>query len=244
MYVAGIPVSRPISPAPCSRAATTRSTASSSPRPSPLPPSTGVPPSVQALFAASKLATRKSPRVLLEDGEIECAQVVLAMGPWSRQAENWLNTYIPVDPLKGEILRMRLQGDPLEYDVSGGGASIYSKPDGLAWCGTTEDWRGFDRQPLPETRDRILAGVKAYPACHRRRRTRDAHRLPAPRDPPTGCPSSARPAGCDNAWLATGAGKKGILLAPAFGKAVADLITMSETDLSISGYSPGRFAAP
>ena len=98
--------------------------------------------------------------VLLEDGRIECGQVVLAMGPWSRQAENWLNTYIPVDPLKGEILRMRLPGDPLEHDVSGGGASIYSKPDGLAWCGTTEDWRGFDRQPLPETRDRILAGVK------------------------------------------------------------------------------------
>ena len=179
--------------------------------------------------------------VLLEDGEIECGQVVLAMGPWSRQAESWLNTYIPVDPLKGEILRMRLPGDPLEHDVSGGGASIYSKPDGLAWCGTAEDWRGFDRRPLPETRDRILAGVKRI--------------LPAIADAdlvmhtaclrpvtPDWLPIIGRVPGYDNAWLATGAGKKGILLAPAFGKSVADLIAQDETALPIDNFAPGRFA--
>ena len=180
-------------------------------------------------------------QVLLEDGEVQCGQVVLAMGPWSRRAESWLNTYIPVDPLKGEILRMRLAGDPLEHDVSGGGASIYSKPDGLAWCGTTEDWRGFDRRPLPETRDRILAGIKRI--------------LPAIADAelvmhtaclrpvtPDWLPIIGRAAGYNNAWLATGAGKKGILLAPAFGKAVADLITQDETSLPIENFAPARFA--
>ena len=181
-------------------------------------------------------------QVLLDDGEIQCGQVVLAMGPWSRQAESWLNTYIPVDPLKGEILRMRLNGDPLEHDVSADGASIYSKSDGLAWCGTTEDWRGYDRQPLPETRERILAGVKRI--------------LPAIADAelvmhtaclrpvtPDWLPIIGRVPGYNNAWLATGAGKKGILLAPGFGKSVADLITKSETDLSIQNYTPERFAS-
>ena len=182
-------------------------------------------------------------RVLLEDGEIECGQVVLAMGPWSRQAESWLNTYIPVDPLKGEILRMRLPGDPLQHDVSGGGASIYSKPDGLVWCGTTEDWRGFDLQPLAETRERILAGVKRI--------------LPAIADAelvlhtaclrpvtPDWLPILGRAPGYLNAWLATGAGKKGILLAPAIGKSVADLIAADGTDLPIDNFAPDRFAAP
>ena len=37
--------------------------------------------------------------VLLEDGAVACDQVVLAMGPWSRRAEPWLDLYIPVDPL-------------------------------------------------------------------------------------------------------------------------------------------------
>lgn len=180
-------------------------------------------------------------RVLLDDGEIECGQVLLAMGPWSRMAESWLNTYIPVDPLKGEILRMRLPGDPLKHDVSGDGASIYAKPDGLAWCGTTEDWRGFDRQSLPETKERILAGVKRI--------------LPAITDAelvmhtaclrpvtPDWLPIIGRVPGYANAWLATGAGKKGILLAPGFGKSVADLIVRDETDLSVQGYGPDRFA--
>ena len=182
-------------------------------------------------------------RVLLDDGGIECGQVVLAMGPWSRLAENWLNAYIPVDPLKGEILRMRLSGDPLEYDVSGDGASIYSKPDGLAWCGTTEDWRGFDREPLAETRDRILAGVKRiFPAIS------DAelvmHTACLRPVTPDWLPIIGRVPGYSNTWLATGAGKKGILLAPGFGKSVADLITRDETGLSIGNFAPERFAAP
>ena len=180
-------------------------------------------------------------RVLMEDGEIDCGQVVLAMGPWSRQAEDWLDTYIPVDPFKGEILRMRLEGDPLEHDVSGGGASIYSKPDGLAWCGTTEDWRGFDRQPLPETRDRILAGIKRIlPSITHA--TVEMHTACLRPVTPDWLPIIGRVQGYENAWLATGAGKKGILLAPGFGKSVADMITKSETDLSVQGYAPQRFA--
>ena len=182
-------------------------------------------------------------RVLLDDGDLECDQVVLAMGPWSRQAERWLDAYIPVDPLKGEILRMRLPGEPLEHDVTGGGASIYAKPDGQIWCGTTEDWRGFDRRPLPETKERILAGVKGI--------------LPAITDAalvmhtaclrpvtPDWLPILGRVPGYENAWLATGAGKKVILLAPGIGKSVADLITSNETGLPIGNFAPGRFAAP
>ena len=125
-------------------------------------------------------------RVLLDDGEIECGQVLLAMGPWSRMAESWLNTYIPVDPLKGEILRMRLPGDPLEHDVSGDGASIYAKPDGLAWCGTTEDWRGFDRRAAGRHKGADTGRSQAHSPGHNRRGAGDAHRLP-----PTGHPRLA-----------------------------------------------------
>ena len=182
-------------------------------------------------------------RVLLEDGEVECGEVVLAMGPWSRQAEKWLDAYIPVDPLKGEILRMRLPGEPLEHDVTGEGASVYAKPDGLAWCGTTEDWRGFDRQPLSDTRERILAGVKRIlPAIADA--TLVMHTACLRPVTPDWLPIIGRVPGYRNAWLATGAGKKGILLAPGIGKSVADLISRNETSLPIGNFVPERFAAP
>ena len=47
----------------------------------------------------------------------------------------------------------------------------------------------------------------------------------------------------DNVYLATGAGKKGILLSPGIGKSTADLMTQGETKLSISAFNPGRFAS-
>ena len=182
-------------------------------------------------------------RVLLDDGELDCGQVVLAMGPWSRRAESWLDAYIPVDPLKGEILRMRLPGGPLKHDISGEGASIYSKPNGQIWCGTTEDWRGFDRQPLEETRERILAGVRRIlPAITGA--TLEMHTACLRPVTPDWLPILGRVPGYRNAWLATGAGKKGILLAPGIGRSVADLIAREETALPIENFAPERFAAP
>lgn len=182
-------------------------------------------------------------QVLLDDGEIHCGEVVLAMGPWSRQAERWLEAYIPVDPLKGEILRMKLPGPPLEHDVVGAGASVYPKPDGLVWCGTTEDWRGYDRQPLTETRERIIAGVRRLvPSITEA--TLVTHTACLRPVTPDWLPLLGRVPQYRNAWLATGAGKKGILLAPAIGKAIADLIATDHTDLPIQNFAPQRFAAP
>mgnify|MGYP000226915948 CR=1 FL=1 len=42
--------------------------------------------------------------------------------------------------------------------------------------------------------------------------------------------------------MATGAGKKGILLATGIGRSIADLMTTGETALSIQRFSPERFA--
>ncbi len=182
-------------------------------------------------------------RVLLDDGELDCGQVVLAMGPWSRRAESWLNAYIPVDPLKGEIVRMRLQGEPLAYDISCEGASIYSKTDGQIWCGTTEEWRGFDRQPLDATRESIIAKIRRIlPSITDA--TLEMHTACLRPVTPDWLPILGRVPGYRNAWLATGAGKKGILLAPGIGKSVADLIASGATALSIDNFAPERFAAP
>lgn len=208
----------------------------------------------QALATASDLEVRagevvgldgragKINKVLMADGEINCGQVVLALGPWSRKAEAWLDTYVPVDPLKGEILRLELPGGPLEHNLSAGGASIYAKPDGLAWCGTTEEWRGFDREPLEETRRSILKQIAGLlPEAARARLER--HTACLRPVTPDWLPVLGLTPGWENVYQATGAGKKGILLAPGIGKSVAELMTVGETALSIGGFSPGRFAA-
>ena len=183
----------------------------------------------------------KIDRVVLADGEISCGQVVMAMGPWSRKAESWLGVYIPVDPLKGEIIRLEDSEEPFKHDISGGSGSIFPKLDGLNWCGTTEDWKGFDREPSEQVavkiRQRVArlvpdlakAKIVQHTACLR----------PVT---PDWLPVLGRAPGWENVYLATGAGKKGILLAPGIGRSIADLMTTGETALSIQGYSPERFA--
>jgi glycine/D-amino acid oxidase-like deaminating enzyme len=179
-------------------------------------------------------------RVMLQDGTLACDYVVLAMGPWSRQAEAWLDGYIPVDPLKGEILRLGLPS-PLAQDISGAGASLYSKPDGLVWCGGTEEWRGFDRLPSDSARESILQrAIQLIPDLAQA--TLVQHTACLRPVTPDWLPIIGRMPGWDNVYMATGAGRKGILLSPAIGKAVADLITKDETQLPISAFGPERFA--
>jgi glycine/D-amino acid oxidase-like deaminating enzyme len=43
-------------------------------------------------------------------------------------------------------------------------------------------------------------------------------------------------------YLATGGAKKGILLGPGMGQAIADLITTGHTTLPVAPYTPERFA--
>ena len=178
--------------------------------------------------------------VRLDDETISCGQIVLAMGPWSRKAEAWLDAYIPVDPLKGEITRMELPGTPLNHDLSGGGGSLHPKPDGLVWCGTTEEWRGFDKETSTSAHQSILEGaVRLVPdMANARLSLQTACLRPVT---PDWLPIIGRLPGWDNVYLATGAGKKGILLSPGIGKSVADLMTQGETSLSIGPFSPDRF---
>ena len=182
-------------------------------------------------------------KVVLEDGEISCGTLVLAMGPWSRMAEPWLDAYIPVDPLKGEILRVEPVGAPLEHDFSGGGSSLYPKPDGLVWCGTTEEWRGFDRQSLESTRKTLMErAVRLMPDLSQSRLA--LHTACLRPVTPDWLPIIGKPPGYDNVVLATGAGKKGILLSPGFGKSVADIIASGETQMPVSEFKPERFSQP
>lgn len=180
--------------------------------------------------------------VVLEKEEVDCESVVLAMGPWTGQVESWLGAPVPVGPLKGQILRLEMGGPKLEqvFYLPGGGY-ISSKADGLIWLGTTEERVGFDDRPTPEARESIMMGaLKTIPPLSEARLTLQTACLrPVSED---GLPMIGEVPGWQGVYLATGAGRSGILLRPAMGQAVADLVTKGRTDLPIDACSPSRFA--
>lgn len=191
--------------------------------------------------SALKTSGSRVEAVTTESSEIGCDALVLAMGPWSAQAEPWLGVRIPVVPLKGEILRVRLPGRALEHDFSWGHSSLYHRSDGLAWIGATEERRGFDVRPSEEARQSLLAeAVRIMPAIADAELVR--HTACLRPVTPDWLPIIGKAPGWDNIYLATGAGKKGILLSPGIGKAVSDLVARGTTTLPVDPFTPDRFA--
>ena len=178
----------------------------------------------------------------LADGALDCGAAVIASGPWSAHAAEWLGARIPVEPLKGEIVRLRVNGRPLAYDCAGAGVTLYSRADGLLWAGATEERRGFDAQPSESAKRTLLAGAHALMPSLAQDAVVAKHTACLRPVTPDWMPIIGAAPAWQNAYLATGAGRKGILISPAIGKAIADLITAGETDMPLAGFEATRFA--
>ena len=85
--------------------------------------------------------------VLTDSGEVPCGAVVFATGPWAGQVEEWLGVHVPIEPFKGEILRMKPDGPPLDRDFHSADVDLNHREDGQIWIGATEERVGFDRNP-------------------------------------------------------------------------------------------------
>ena len=178
--------------------------------------------------------------VILADGVLSADRVVIALGPWTGEAERWLGTPLPIEPLKGEICRLELDGPPLPVDFHGNDVALYRRAGEQVWCGTTLESRGFDREPSRSAREMLLGkAVDLMPAMARARLIKQTACLRPVA--PDGLPILGRAPGWENVYLATGAGRKGILLSPAMGKSTAELIVSGSSTLDIAAYSAERF---
>jgi glycine oxidase len=180
--------------------------------------------------------------VLLDDDELMCGAIVVATGAWSYEAAGWIDVPIPVEPIKGEMLICSPPDAPLERDLAWQGSAIYPRIDGSLWLGGTETAAGFDTTPTSEGRASILDGTARIMPSVRDATVLDhvAGLRPIATD---GFPLVGAAPGWQNIYLATGAGRKGILLSAAMGHATAHLIAEGDSSLSIEHCTPSRFAS-
>ncbi len=180
--------------------------------------------------------------VVLEREVLSCANAVLALGPWSADASEWIGVPIEVRPLKGQILRLQAPGPPIECSVGWGHNYATTKTDGLLWAGTTEEEAGFDEENTLAARDEIGdALVRMLPAMADAQVAQQTACLrPVASD---GLLVLGGVPGLDHVYVATGGARKGILYGPAMGHALADLILERKTRIALDAFAPGRFAA-
>jgi glycine oxidase len=178
--------------------------------------------------------------VVLERGVIACSTVVLALGPWSAEVSDWIGVPIDVHPLKGQILRLKAPGPPVDCSVGWGHNYATTKTDGLLWAGTTEEEAGFDEESTPAARDEIGAAlVRMLPAMADAQVAQQTACLrPVASD---GLLVLGRVAGLEHVYVATAGGRKGILYGPAMGRAIADLVLGRPPRVALEPFAPERF---
>jgi glycine/D-amino acid oxidase-like deaminating enzyme len=197
-------------------------------------------------------------------GTIECDNVVLAFGAWVREAEQWIDWPIPVRPLHGEVLNVRLSGPPLKaFILTARHGPILQRKDGIILVGslggvtmsgmdvdakhvfdpydTTPPV--FDLEPKEENAkfmiERALRVMPALEQADLVAHLAGVRPLSADRMPIIGRVPSVR-----GVVLATGHGTKGIHLAPVTARMVAELILNNRNleNVPADAFSPERFA--
>jgi glycine/D-amino acid oxidase-like deaminating enzyme len=174
---------------------------------------------------------------------IEADAVVIAMGPWSIEAGEWLGMAVPVEPLKGQIVKVRPPEELPPFGFTNAGNYATTKDDGIVFLGTTEEEAGFDNAITDEARDMILEFGTGFSSVLEQAELLEQTACLRPLST-DGLPIMGRVPGLEGAYLATGHGRQGILMSPASGQAMTDLILDGSTDcIDLAPFDPARFVA-
>ena len=178
--------------------------------------------------------------VVVGNKEIKCDKLVIAMGPWSSKIYEWTGIKTPVSPIKGQILKLLSNSTELNYSINWDINYVDSKPDGLIWCGTTEEKSGFDENITENAKNKIFSEtINILPYLKNSKIVKQTACLrPVTSD---GMPIIGLSNQLDNVYFATGAGRSGITLGPAIGKIISDLIIEEKTEINIENFNPDRF---
>lgn len=173
-----------------------------------------------------------------EAGALEARLVVDAAGAWAAFDPAFS---VPVEPVRGQIVQVRVVGEPLSTLVCSDEVYLVPRADGTVLLGSTVEHAGFRKEVTAGAVEQLLAAAaRLVPSIAAARFvTAWAGLRPGT---PDGLPIlGASPVA--GLLFATGHFRNGILLAPLTAKLLADAIT-GEPARDLSAFSIERFAGP
>ncbi len=173
-----------------------------------------------------------------ETGMILADSIVDAAGAWAA-FDLFLPLSVPVQPVRGQIVELRLRERPLETMVSCDDVYLVPRPDGSVLLGSTFEHVGFRKEVTAEAVERLIAGaVRLVPELRSARFVTAWSGLRP--GTPDGLPVLGG-CGVPGLFFAAGHFRNGILLAPVTALAVADLLTEG-APRDLSPFSIERFS--
>ena len=167
-------------------------------------------------------------------------KTVYAAGAWTEELLTPLGINLPMKPVKGQVIHLQQPGHELRYTLFGYDGYLVPREDGNVLVGATSENAGFDERVTNEGVDALLAkAVDLYP--------------PAGEFTFVEAWASIRPGTVDdlpilgrlpleNAFVATGHYRNGILQTPITAKLIAELIITDQEPEMLEPFSPTRFS--
>ncbi|HEY2796783.1 MAG TPA: glycine oxidase ThiO [Thermoanaerobaculia bacterium] len=163
---------------------------------------------------------------------VDCAGAWAAFDPSGRVS-------VPVHPVRGQMVRLRLEGPPLRTMVCSDEVYCVPRPEGTVLVGSTVELVGFRKAVTAEALERLIGGAVALLPELRSAQFVSAWAGLRP-GTPDGLPMLGE-SGIPGLFLATGHFRNGILLAPVTAWVMAELLTNGHTR-DLSAFSVARFS--
>jgi len=172
--------------------------------------------------------------------EHRCGRVVLCAGAWSSSLDPRFDSLIPVRPVRGQMVLMRVDSPPFSRVISAGKTYLVPRCDGHILLGATEEPdAGFNkRNTAGGVLSLIASGLRLVPGLSDAavETTWAGLRPGTPDDKPYLGPVP----GFDGLIAATGHFRTGLTLAPVTADIVADLVAGKNYDIDLTPFRPGR----
>ncbi len=194
--------------------------------------------------------------VATPEGPLFAAVVVLACGAWSAALARTAGLHLPVEPRKGQLVRLQHQPGFLRHKVIDGGymAAVESEDaglqvstvmettlDGHVLVGSSRERRGFDLFVDPDVSNAMLRAAARIAPGIADLTTESAWAGLRPWLP-GGLPAIGPTNAAEGLFIATGHEGAGVAHGPITGRLVAQAICGEPPELDLSPFDPDRFS--
>lgn len=174
------------------------------------------------------------------EGVIPAQHVVLAAGPWAGLPDRWIRDHIPIRPVKGQRIVLRLPGLLPRSPVHGFSGYCVPQTDGGILVAATRHENQFDHVATAgAVGDMVRAAVQLYPRLKDARF--DSVRVGVRPGTPDDAPIVGQVPGWNGLSIVSGHDAVGIMTAPATGRALAEFIHSGDGRL-LEPFNLSRFA--
>ncbi len=179
-------------------------------------------------------------QALLPDRVLSFESLCITAGSWSTLILKSLGLEIPVRPIRGQIVQLRMPQLPFDCVIEHGRQYLVPRQDGLILVGSTQEDVGFEKRNTVDGIAQLLEfAVSLVPELRNAEVLRCWSGLrPAS---PDELPLLGEVPGFSNVFVGAGHFRSGLQMSPGTAAILADVICGIETAISLEGLMANRF---